>query len=356
MKILYGVQGTGNGHISRARIMAKYFAARADVEVDFLFSGRAPSGYFDMDVFADYTTKRGVSFCVQDGEVDVFGTLKKAGIKQLWRDIRCLDLSQYDLVLNDFEPISAWAAKLQGVTSISISHQASFYYPIPKHGDTWADKMILKCFAPCNINMGVHWHHFGHSIMPPFIEESPVDTPRGGYYLVYLPFEDPGQIKAMLSPISEHQFVCYHPSISANHIEGNLSWCKPSKAAFKDSLQHCDGVIANAGFELSSESLKLGKSLLLKPLIGQFEQASNVLTLQHMGLCDELKCLDSDAIEAWLEGDLKSRESVFYPADPTPLIDWLLAGDWHSTAKICDALWQQVVFPEAVKARLENFG
>ena len=354
MKILYGVQGTGNGHISRARIMAKHFALRNDVEVDFLFSGREPSAYFDMDIFADYRTKRGVSFCVQDGEVDVFDTLKKAGIKQLWNDIRSLDLSQYDLVLNDFEPISAWAAKLQGVTSISISHQASFYHPIPKQGDTFADKLILKYFAPCNVNMGVHWHHFGHSIMPPFIEESPVDSPRGGYYLVYLPFEDPEQIKAMLRPLSECQFVCYHPSVSENYAEGNLSWCKPAKISFKDSLQHCEGVIANAGFELSSECLKLGKSLLLKPLTGQFEQASNVLTLQRMGLCSELKLLDSDAIETWLEGDLKNQESVFYPTDPTPLIDWLLAGEWQSTTEICNTLWEQVVFPEAVKSRLES--
>jgi UDP:flavonoid glycosyltransferase YjiC (YdhE family) len=39
MKILYGVQGTGNGHITRARAMAAEMHA-AGVEVDFVFSGR----------------------------------------------------------------------------------------------------------------------------------------------------------------------------------------------------------------------------------------------------------------------------------------------------------------------------
>ena len=39
MKILYGVQGTGNGHIARARAMSHAFKEH-DVEVDFLFSGR----------------------------------------------------------------------------------------------------------------------------------------------------------------------------------------------------------------------------------------------------------------------------------------------------------------------------
>lgn len=36
MKILYGVQGTGNGHIARARAMANAFAAQ-HCQVDFLF-------------------------------------------------------------------------------------------------------------------------------------------------------------------------------------------------------------------------------------------------------------------------------------------------------------------------------
>ena len=50
MKLLYGVQGTGNGHIARARIMAAALAKRSDVEVDFVFTGREPDKYFDMDV------------------------------------------------------------------------------------------------------------------------------------------------------------------------------------------------------------------------------------------------------------------------------------------------------------------
>ena len=45
MKILYGVQGTGNGHVTRARIMAKAFAAKG-VEVDWVFSGRPREDFF----------------------------------------------------------------------------------------------------------------------------------------------------------------------------------------------------------------------------------------------------------------------------------------------------------------------
>ncbi len=39
MNILYGIQGTGNGHVSRSRVMAKHFAERG-ANVTYLFSGR----------------------------------------------------------------------------------------------------------------------------------------------------------------------------------------------------------------------------------------------------------------------------------------------------------------------------
>ena len=65
MKLLYGVQGTGNGHIARARIMAAALAERDDISVDFVFTGRAPERYFDMDVFGQYRTYTGLSFILR---------------------------------------------------------------------------------------------------------------------------------------------------------------------------------------------------------------------------------------------------------------------------------------------------
>lgn len=60
MKIFYGVQGTGNGHITRARVMAKELYA-AGCQVDFQFSGRPAEQYFDMEVFNGYRVKTGLT-------------------------------------------------------------------------------------------------------------------------------------------------------------------------------------------------------------------------------------------------------------------------------------------------------
>src|SRR6218665_1957410 len=131
MKILYGVQGTGNGHTTRARIMAKALAD-AGAHVDWIFSGRAPDKYFDMEIFGNYQTYRGLTFATQNGKVLLWQTLLEANLVQLYQDINRINVEGYDFIINDFEPVSAWAAKRAGKKVIGLSHQNAFFYDIPK--------------------------------------------------------------------------------------------------------------------------------------------------------------------------------------------------------------------------------
>lgn len=349
MRILYGVQGTGNGHITRARIMAKAFSRRDDVKVDFLFSGRPAEGYFDMEVFGGYQTRQGLTFVHQRGAIDHWQTLRQASPLVFWQDVRSLDLAAYDLVINDFEPISAWAARRQKVPCISISHQDAFRHPVPKQGDNWLNRLIMDHFAPSDVQLGVHWYHFGHPIVPPFIENEPSGE-TGQHILVYLPFEELQEIRLMLEPLSEVNFVCFHPNLQEDEDQGNIQWRKTCKEGFHQTLQSCRGVIANGGFELSSECLQLGKKLLIKPLHGQFEQLSNVLTLETLGLCHSMPALDSEEVENWL--DSASAEPIEFPRDPHLLVNWLIGGQWQDTGEICRQLWQQVRFPAPLSRKL----
>ena len=62
-------------------------------------------------------------------QLDVFDYAKTAlsnNLVQFCKEVKQLDLSSYDLVLNDFEPVTAWAAKQQNKPSIGISHQNAF--------------------------------------------------------------------------------------------------------------------------------------------------------------------------------------------------------------------------------------
>ncbi|MDV7105407.1 glycosyltransferase family protein [Vibrio sp. TH_r3] len=342
MKILYGVQGTGNGHIARARAMACALKER-DVDVDFLFSGRDENKYFSMEEFRSYQTRKGVTFVTNKGKVDYFKTALAAASLPIIKEINNLDLSSYDLVLNDFEPITAWAAKRQQVPCIGISHQNAFRYAVPKKNHRWLDRKIIQHFAPSDFHIGLHWYHFGQPILPPIVHRNSHTIEQGKDVLVYLPFESVNEITDVLLGFTQTQFVCYHPDITEPSCLENIEFKKTSHSAFQKDLHRCQGVIANGGFELPSEALSIGKKLLLKPLTGQFEQESNVATLEHLGLAHSMDYLDSTAIRAWL--DVSEAESVTYPDVAQSIVDWILKGHWTSSEQLQTELWQQVDFP-----------
>ena len=154
MKILYGVQATGQGHISRARAMAHAFAHYPQVEVQWLFSGRARDKLFDMEPFGDYLHRRGLTFATDSGRIRYLATVTGNNPGQFLRDVRELDLARYDLVVTDFEPVCAWAARRRGIRSIGIGHQYAFGPHTPVRGGNAPGRFIMRHFAPVDIAQG----------------------------------------------------------------------------------------------------------------------------------------------------------------------------------------------------------
>lgn len=346
MRILYGVQGTGNGHVARARAMASALQQH-DVEVDFLFSGRKREKFFDMSVFGDFEVRKGLSFVTEKGRVDYFKTAINNNIARFWNEVLALDLSGYDLVINDFEPVTAWAAKRQGVPCVGISHQNAFRHSVPLKGASWLDKQMIEHFAPADHHVALHWYHFDQPILPPIIDVKPNGVKKEDFILVYLPFESLEEVESLLSRFGEQKFVCFHPDIHQVHKGSDIEW-HPLSTRFHDYLLRCRGVMANGGFELPSEALSLGKKLLLKPLAGQFEQQSNVATLETLGLASVMESLDAGVVREWIASD--DAESIRYPDVAAALADWLVSGQWHDQQSLHRTLWEQVDFPDYAAA------
>ena len=342
MKILYGVQGTGNGHIARARAMSHAFKEH-DVEVDFLFSGRDPEKYFSMEAFGDYQTRRGFTFITEKGSVNYAKTVLSNNLVQFYKEVKQLDLSPYDLVINDFEPVTAWAAKQQNKPSIGISHQNAFRYPVPLKGASWLDKFIIEHFAPSQYSLGLHWHHFDQPLLPPMVHTFDSEVGNDNFVLVYLPFESIEDISDLLLHFNQQAFICYHPCVTECEQVENIELRPLCHSNFQHHLHRCSGVIANGGFELPSEALSLGKKLLLKPLSGQFEQQSNVVTLEGLGLAMSMDNLDISLVRQWLKEE--QAEKVKYPDVAHAIIHWVLQGEWSSQATLSQQLWEQVDFP-----------
>ncbi|WP_262496958.1 glycosyltransferase family protein [Pedobacter lusitanus] len=122
MKILYAIQGTGNGHISRAREIVPLLQQHGDVEL--LISGTQADVKLSQQVAYQL---HGFSFIFgKKGGVNHYETWKSMNLPRFVKDMRMLPLKNYNLILNDFEPVTAWACKLKGVESVGLSHQASF--------------------------------------------------------------------------------------------------------------------------------------------------------------------------------------------------------------------------------------
>jgi uncharacterized protein (TIGR00661 family) len=350
MKILYGVQATGNGHITRARVMAGALAAQG-LDVDYLFSGRPPEQLFDMEPFGDYRCRRGLTFQYgAGGRVDALGTLCNNSLWQLWDDIRALDLRAYDLVISDFEPVTAWAARRQGVPSVGIAHQYVFNYDLPGKHQGRLTRSAIRLMAPVDTAIGLHWHHFEQPILPPLISSPryPV-TLEADKILVYLPHESRAQLIDWFSRFRHHRFVVYCDCTQLQ-VQGNLAFKPFSRDGFERDLASCAGVISNSGFGLTSETVQYGKKLLSKPYRGQVEQLSNAEIMQQLGLATVMRgeC-DLVQLEAWLQQP--NPAPAPYPDVAAALARWIAQGQAEPAADLARRLWRGHAGPQVAATR-----
>jgi uncharacterized protein (TIGR00661 family) len=339
MRIFYGVQGTGNGHITRARVMAKELFA-AGIEVTFQFTGRPADRYFDMDIFNGYQVRTGLTFNTNKGEVNYLKTAFDVKPITFIKDVKALDLSGYDLVISDFEPVTAWAAKSQRKPVLGIGHQYAFNHNIPRKGSDPIADQIMKYFAPADRSVGLHWHHFGQAILPPIIDTP--ETPRNiikNKIIVYLPFEDQNEVIRLLAPFENYDFHIYSPEVLETTFK-HITYNPLSRDGFQKDLYDCSGIISNAGFELASEALQLGKKILAKPLHAQMEQISNAAALQQLGYGHTMTDMDSAVIEHWLHDH--HAVQITYPNVAKVLVQWIQDGMPEMKTDFIEAIWDTV--------------
>lgn len=347
-RILYGVQGTGNGHISRAGAMNKALSARGCFEVTWLMSGRPQQPIMCCD---DYRWYRGMTFATRNGRVELLNTLAGNNVFEFFRDIREIGLDAFDLIITDFEPVVAWSARRQGRPCIGIGHQYAFYYPVPvARGNTLA-KRIMRHFAPADTRVGLHWHHFDQPILPPIVDMHAVSLEQPlvpGKVLVYLPFENQDDLVQIFRSLPDWDFYLYSAEME-DYTIGNIHTRAISKTGFKNDLVTADAVITNSGFELISECLPLGKRILTRPLQGQVEQLSNACALAELGYATVADRIDRKTVGKWLDNPPQAWR-VDYPDVAGAIADWLGKRAQVSVEDLAASLWQQTRVCKARRA------
>jgi len=337
MQILYAIQGTGNGHITRARVMAPALQ-QVGIQADYLFSGRDPSAYFDMECFGQYQTRTGLTLVTQAGRVSKWQTLKQSRIGEFYRDVRHLDLSAYELVLTDFEPVAAWAARRQKCRCIGLAHQFALCFPLPGTERSFLLRQAVSFFTPTDTQLGIHWQAFDAPILPPLILPQAYPLQHdASVILVYLPFEDRGEVRQWLLQFPEYHFRIYLKT-DTPCSEGHLDFLPLSQDGFQQDLARCGGVICNAGFGLCSEAMQSGKKLLVKPLKGQIEQYSNAVILERMQRASVISRFDTAVTRSWL--NQVGADLMKLPDVAGRVARWLKEGAVESPEVVAKQLWQ----------------
>jgi len=302
VKIFYGVQATGNGHIARAIELLPYLQQYGTVDI--FLSGANSSLHTSLPV--RYKSK-GVSLhYTQNGGLDYAKILREFNARRVWKEAQDLPVENYDCVLIDFESISALSCRLKKIPCIGFGHQASFQSsktPRPRQksiGGEW----ILKYYAPAAVYCGLHFKPYDSFIFNPVIKDAilSAESKDKGHITVYLAHYTDEFVIKHLTGLKDLQFHLFSKKARAISTEKNMTIIPVNNNAFNESMINCHGVITGAGFETPGEALYLGKKLMCLPIKGQYEQLCNAAALKEFNvpILDRITRNFSETVTQWL--------------------------------------------------------
>jgi uncharacterized protein (TIGR00661 family) len=309
--ILYGVNGEGAGHSTRAKEVIAHLQSKGhDVHVA-SFDRGLKNLVPDFEVTEIY----GLRFAYVNNQVRYRRTVSKNLVtaRQAARSIAHIsDLAndwKIQLVITDFEPLTCHVGHRKRLPIISIDNQhcltnATVSYPRHYRPDAAVAKLVTRLMVP-RANAYLVTSFFTPPvkkrdtfIFPPILREQVLHaTPVSGKHaLVYVTSPAPSLAK-LLSAV-RGSFVAY--GFGRDGQDGNILFKPPSMEAFLRDLVTAKAVIANAGFSLVTEALHLAKPYLAIPVKHQFEQVFNAYWLDKMGYGAYWKELNKERIESFL--------------------------------------------------------
>lgn len=326
MNILFAVQGTGNGHVSRAREILPYLQQHGNVSL--LISGT------QVDVGADMPVKHrhhGMGFVFgSQGGVDMAKTLKQLRPWTFVKDLRRLPLHQYDIIINDFEPLTAYAAKVQGRKVYGLSHQSAFasmLVPRPSYKRDFFAEWLFRHYAPCNEATAFHFKRYDHFIETPVIrsEIRNLVPEQRDHVTVYLPAYADDFLIRHLSKLPAYRWELFSKHSETAFQYKNVKVRPINNYDYLSSLEKSLGLLTGGGFEAPAEALFLGKKVFMVPMSNQFEQHCNAIAALDHGAAMTLK-IDHQFVDK-LDGWLKQGENfqVTFPNHTEQLVQKAVA-------------------------------
>jgi uncharacterized protein (TIGR00661 family) len=284
MRILYAIQGTGNGHLSRARDVVPCLQKHG--QVDLLVSGTQADITLPWPITYRF---HGLSFVFgKTGGIAYGATLRQLRLGQLIQAIFQLPIDAYDLIITDFEPISAWAGRLRGKKVFGLSHQAAFLSekcPLPSSYKKGFAYFLLRNYAPVHAYQGFHFAAYDPTIETPVIRSAvrALQCSESRVVVVYLPAFSDEVLLPYFEKITAYQWLVFSKHSRKAYQHHHIRVQPISNDAYLDALASCAALLTGGGFEAPAEALFLGKRIMTIPMNGQFEQQANAYAAQAFG-------------------------------------------------------------------------
>ena len=309
--ILYGVNGEGAGHSTRAKEVLTHLQTQGhSVHVASFDRGlRNLSGDFEVtEIF-------GFRIAYVNNRVRYKRTIARnlmtmpQAAKSVNRLKELITSWKIDLVITDFEPLTCHIGHGMGLPVVSIDNQhcltnAVVSYPQQYRRDAAATRLVTRLMTP-HADAYLVISFFAAPVkkrntflFPPLLRQEILDAAptQGEHVLVYVTSPSPALGK-MLSTIRQ-RFIGY--GFGREGEVGNITYKKPSLDGFLQDLTTAKAIIANSGFSLVTEALHLGKPYLGVPVAHQFEQIFNAYWLQKTGYGAYWEDLNKERIESFL--------------------------------------------------------
>ena len=300
MRIVYGVQSTGKGHLSRFLGLMPFFV-RDRHELLVIASGyETPPPYFYRALEQAghrWVRCRGMSY-VTDGA----GSISKrrtvlAFLKNLPRFLDEFGRVQElitgfgpDLIVTDFEPVCACPLLAPAICKVGLSNQNVLMDPAAYHpGGLPLEKLftyaVVHLFTDgATHRLGCHFYPVSDRCLPPIIREAILDArvENRGHMLVYHTLAGMlGEVERYAASHPDRRIIVYGYQGRAD--SGNMHFeHDPSK--FPQDLASADVFVGTAGFQSISEAFYLGKKIAVRPVTGQYEQTWNAAQLEHYSM------------------------------------------------------------------------
>jgi len=295
MKILFGVQTEGNGHITQALATKQYLKENGH-DVNTVFAANKSKGlskYFT-DEF-NVITYAGFDFVFdKKGRVIIWKTLIKNYLElpkllySFFTICRTIRKERPDVIVNFYEPlIGLTALVFPKIKYVSIAHQYATTLPMyPKISGFPVQKIFLKLInyvtSIRSTKIALSYYEFQDDTVvacPPILRNNSyvLKDNQEDFILVYLMEE--GMLKELINEAKKHpdkQIECFTKLTKpVKDLPTNLTVRPLDGESFQERMKVCKAVVCSGGFETSSEAIYQMKPLLMVPMPNHYEQYAN---------------------------------------------------------------------------------